>query len=350
MTITQWSATVGGNNVPNIQSVSIRQGQRKITDQFQSASLTVSGRLPGSLPTINLGDVISVTQTFNSLGRTYSFRVSDYSVEYGLNSAYDSYTIYGEDAFAVLGRAEIDISWSSGTLAKDNAEDVCDLVGVTFSVGTSLPSTTTCNAQTITNGNALDVLNVLANTEGARLSATATFIQWLPRNWQSVMPTVHASDDGTGTNPVKYDSLSFASLADNLADQVTVNIRGGSAVTVGSGPYAFSLDSYSVSSNEGQDVAAFELASLDVDSPVPTQISYILNQQTNNGWQDWDNYKKAVIKFRNTTYNVFVIGVTYSANVSETRVTWDLVSSEFYRFLVLDDAVLGKLDENKLGW
>ena len=353
MSLTEWSASVGGNNISGIQQVSVRQGQTKITDSFRSASATISGRDPDSLPTIKIGDALSLVQEYGVLTRTFSFRVADFQVDYGITDEYDSWTIVCEDAFAVLGRATIDISWAAGTLAEDNAEDVCDLVGITFTPPSSLTSTATCNAQTITNGNALDILNTLANTEGARLSAGGNFVAWLPRNWQSAVSTVYATDDPSSvflSDPINYDSITFTSLADNLADYAVVNVRGGNSVVTGTGIYSISLDTYSVSDAEAGYVGQFELAQLVVEEPVPNRISYKLNTQTNNAWIDWDNYKKAVIVFRGVEYNVFVIGVTYSANVSETRVTWDLASSEFYRFLTLDNVVLGKLDENKLGW
>lgn len=350
MSIPSWSATVGGNNLPNIQSVSLTQGQGKITDPFRSGQVTLQGRSPGSLPNITIGDSLTVVLSFRSLTRTYLFRVADYAISYGINSQMDEWTITGEDAFAVLGRAEIDASWLSGSLAETNCKNIVESLGLTFTKGTTLTSTATCNAQTIVNGNALDVVNVLATTEGARLSAGSNAIQWLPRNWQSVVPTVHASDDGTGTLPITYDALSFTSIADNFADLVSVAVRGGNTSTVGTGVFSIGLDSYSVSDAAATDVAGFTKASLDVERPVPNRISQLLNAQTNNGWIEWDNYKKAVIKFRGTTFNAFVIGVNYSADPNATRVTWNLASSEFYRFLTLNDATLGKLDENKLGW
>lgn len=350
MTTPNWYASVGGNNIPNIQEVTIRQGQTKITDTFQSASLTMSGRRPDLLPAIALDDIISVTLSFQSYTRSYTFRVADLQTQYGYTQEYDSWSITGEDAFGVMGRATIDVSWASGTLAEDNADAVCTAVGVTFSVGTSLSSTAKCNAQTIENGNALDILNTLANTEGARLSAGATAVQWLPRNWQTQVGTVYASDDGTGTAPVKYDQLVFTSLADNLADYAVVNVRNGNSVATGTGIYSIGLDTYSVSDAEAGYVGQFEIAQLDVDTVVPSRLSYKLSAQTTLGWLDWDNYKKAVVKFRGTSYNMFVIGVTYTAGVDDTRVTWDVASADFYQFLVLNDATLGQLDYNKLGW
>lgn len=351
MSLPVWTVTVGGNNVPGVQSVSVRQGQNKITDTYRSATATITGRDPDSLPAINIGDAITVAITFQTLPRTFLFRVADLQVEYGITEEYDTWTIRCEDAFAVLGRASVDISWAAGTLAEDNADDLCNLVGLTFSVGFGLTSTAKCNAQTIENGNALDILNTLANTEGARLSAGGNFIQWLPRNWQAAVGTVYASDNGTFTNPVKYDSLSFTSLADNLADYAVVNVRAGNTVATGTGIYSISLDTYSENDQEAGYVGQFELAQLVVDSPVPSQISYKLNAQgLSTGWIDWDNYKKAVIRFRGADYNVFVIGVTYTGRPGETRVTWDVASAEFYQFLTLDDVLFGKLDENKLGW
>lgn len=350
MAVPVWSATVGGNNVPGIQSVAIRQGQANISDQSRSGSLTMSGREPENLPAIAIEDTISVTLTFGANTRTFSFRVADLAVEYGISQKYDSWTITGEDAFAVLGRAAVDISWSSGKGASAAASDLCALVGVTFGEALGMISTATCNAQTISDGNALDILNTLLNTEQGRATADATNLRWQARNWNSLSGVVYASDDGTGTQPVKYDSLAFTSLADNLADFAVVSVRNGNTVTTGSGVYSIGFDTYSVNDTDATYAGQFKLAQLDVDTPVPTRISYKIAPQTTTGWSSWDLYKKAVIKFRSTTYEAFVIGVNYTGTVDETRVTWDLAASSYYEFLILNDAFFGTLNNNRLGW
>jgi hypothetical protein len=61
------------------------------------------------------------------------------------------------------------------------------------------------------------------------------------------------------------------------------------------------------------------------------------------------NYK-GTIGFRGDSYNVIYEGVQISATPQQTRVTLYMSGQDNNAYLVLDSAIYGKLDENKLSF
>jgi hypothetical protein len=59
---------------------------------------------------------------------------------------------------------------------------------------------------------------------------------------------------------------------------------------------------------------------------------------------------QCTVTLRGTTYNCVIEGATITADPSSTTVTFKLSSADAYAFLRLDDALLGTLDYNKLGF
>jgi hypothetical protein len=55
------------------------------------------------------------------------------------------------------------------------------------------------------------------------------------------------------------------------------------------------------------------------------------------------------ITFRGTTFYATIIGQQLTATPDSTRITLDLCASENFNFFTLDSAVLGVLDQNRLG-
>lgn len=350
MSVPYWTVKFGATTVTNVNSASVSIGRMKVTDPFRSGNCTITGRRPDLLPTINVGDTFTAEVTYNALSATYHFRVSDLRIDYGITSSYDTWTLTGEDAMAFAGRASVSVSFTAGESTFDAADTVGTAAGVTVNENVSYPALSTVKAATITDGNALDLLNVLANTEQAYLSATSNDIYFLGRNWQAGALFYDLTDDGTGTDPVKYDRLVFQSLADNYASRVEVTIRGGNTVSAGTGDYAYAIDTYSQTDSDATDVAAFVESQLSTTTPTPTQVSILLNAQSNNTWISVGVPQGVKIKFRGTTYKCFVVGQTFTGDLNETRATYYLVSSDFYEYLILDDALFGKLDTNRLGF
>ena len=347
-----WTVTVGGNAVTNIQTVNIRKGRTDLTEAYRSGSLTIIGRRPDLLPAIAIGDVISATMTFLSSTAPYSFRVTNLTVNYGIVAAQDEWVLEGEDAMGYAGRALIDATWSSGANAYTVAGTVGTSAGTTVTNPTILSSTTTVSGQTLTNTSALQILTNLINSEGGILAAGATSIFWLPRNWQTVAGIPgNFTDTGTGANPVYYDRVEFAALADTAVTKVIVEPVGLASQSSGTGTNVYSITTYSQTTTDAADVAAFNAGSLNVTTPAPVSVSLLLTTQANAAALNVLPEGTAIdIKLRGTTYETLVLGTVISSNPDTTRITYNVISADFYKYLILDDAVYGKLDFNRLGW
>jgi hypothetical protein len=341
----------------NIQSFTLNSGRRNIDDNYRAGRATLIGRVPSSLPTLALDDYIRITlQTkvggVNGSAITYDLRVTDLEIEYGTVAAADTWTITLEDAFGLLGRALVSLSVSAGTLTTTAAEDVCEQIPEIgfFAPGTA--TTTKTNAATFTDANALDAFQTYANTEWAFVLANGNGIRWFTRNsWVQTAQTITFADNGTGD--LEYQTLTFNSLSEAIADKVVVNVRGGSQSTAGTGAIGLEIDSYSESASEATNLANYVKAVFDNDTPTPFQLSYQLTKQDDfNCLVPVDpNYpKKVVLTLRGSSYTAFVLGFGLSANPDMVRATLYLLPANAVEFLILDDATFGRLDFNKLGY
>jgi len=59
---------------------------------------------------------------------------------------------------------------------------------------------------------------------------------------------------------------------------------------------------------------------------------------------------KTSVTFRGTTYYVTIVGASIEASPSSARYTFYLSDTDLTPYLILDDAVYGILDTNKLSW
>lgn len=336
--------------VSNVQSIQLDKGRVKISDEFRPGVGTITGRRNDLLPAdIVIGTEVRVyISAQGEAGAYLYYRVADLNLNYGTIPSLDTWQMNVEDAFAYLGRNTIDISWTAGTNTATAFTDVCNQCNLT---PTSTTGLSTMSAQTIVNGNAQDIMQTIMNTEQGALYATGTGLVFYPRGWQAGAQNVNFTDTGTGTNPVRYDAVTFRSMADNYADYVVVYPRDGSAIATGTGIYSYNLDSYSFNSGQALNLAQYVGGVFSVQNSTPTSVSMQLNEQTNIQWlfalQQPGN---AQITLRGDFYNSIIIGTSITGDPANIRFTFNLASSDFFSFLLLDNATYGTLDYNRLGY
>lgn len=346
----------GSVAINNIQSFFFNRGRRTLSDAYRSCSATLAGRVPSALPTLTIGDIVTVTVTAKagatSQSLAYNFRVANIQIDYGLVDTMDTWAIQLEDAFALLGRAAIDLTTTAGTLTTTAANNVCDEVPQVTFFAPGTATTTTVKATTFENANALDAFQTYANTEFAFVIANGDDIRWFARNvWVNSSQNVTFADDGTGD--LEYQTLTFDSLADAVADKTVVMVRDGAEYTAGTGSLAYELQTYTETAADAQSLAEYLIAVFDSNEPRPFELSYLLTGQDTDHVLDCvdGNYPvQATITFRGSVVNAFVLGFALSVTTELSRCTLFLLPSQSAQFLVLDDASFGKLDENKLGW
>jgi hypothetical protein len=360
MTVPAYELTVNSNSVTNIQGFTFTKGRTKISDPLRAGTGTIRGRRPDLLPSIQVGQtaILVIRPSGPSgLGFAFSWRVADLRINYGVTSAYDEWELDIEDTFAVLGRGDFSQSWSAGADVSTAINNVVGQYGITLSVGIATKSKV--SAQTITNGNGLEVLSQLAITEQARFTTNSPIgpnnIFLYGRGWQTELITYDASDDGTGTNPIVYNALDFAGLADNYATKVIINPAGLSQQTAGSGSYSIALPSYSESNSDAASLASFLVGVYSQQSGQPSRISLKLSAQNSatkkeNAMSICDPISQVSIKFRGTTYLAIVEGFTITGLMDDVLVSCSLSSPSFYPQFILNSAEFGVLNTNRLGY
>jgi hypothetical protein len=174
----------------------------------------------------------------------------------------------------------------------------------------------------------------------------------------------HFSDTGSSV-AIPYDQISFDSIAQNYFTQITVDPDGFAAQTVSTGaaPYRnFTTNTWSSSTGAATDLANFYLNLYDdpsiavsglhvnVNTTKAAEGFYqILNSGQTNGTHLGVGLQVPVV-FRGTTTACIIEGGSLSATPGSVSWTIYVSGADLNSYLVLDNPVLGKLDENKLGF
>jgi len=358
------------DELDNVQGLAFSYGLQQLTDQWAPPVWTITGRLPDDLGTVTIGDYVSV---INSGSPEFIYQITNYEVFYGIEPSMDTWSMQIESGFSALGRSLSTTNWTanagnSGAVAGQ----VCSSVGVGLAGDDlGLPFGGPVSAQSIVDENGLDVFTRLART--ATVDTTFNYstgyykvyvynstyldkrqaLYWIDPNDSA--PTVWEFTDSTPTSTQGvYDGLNFGSVNLNYANKVVVTAVGGTPQTVGSGNNAFETNTYSTTDATAKLVAERYAGLLSASQSIPLSISYTKEQQSGTAvlpnqiaYLNGNDYLK--ITFRGTTFYASIIGQQLTSTPGSTRVTLSLCATENYGFFTLDSAVLGVLDQNRLG-
>jgi hypothetical protein len=360
-----------GQYLSDLQTVNITRGRVGVQDPYKASTASLGGRNPSDLPAIQVGDFLWVeayppdesVQFYMLLGR-----IADVQIEYGFVENMDSYTILVEDALANAGRLNASGSWAAGITTAEAADDFLAGTGVAINfIDLALAGASKVSAQTLTNANLLNVLNQLMATEQGNLVGVSNDeIQWQGRREFNIQnPLAKFTDDPAEISVIsqcKYDTLNFASLADNVANKVTVTPEGLAPQSFGTGLKSFEMNSYDQTTSQAGDLAAYVQSTLTQATDVPFSISARTSQQDNLSLLAMASTgvierSFVQIELRGNVYNCIINGSTVTATPSDTRVTLNLFAADLSAFFVLDDEYYGRLQDdgppafnNKLGF
>jgi hypothetical protein len=362
-------------SIPNLVSLNCTIGRKQITDSFAASNSTFVFRYPtgfvSPLADLNIDIPIRFRTPNNLTGEpSWSGFIKDASVEWGkpFNAGVgqaDYLTIVAEDAFALWGRVigdglALGAGTASGTISVATAN-----YGLAWNGNvTSEP----VGASTVT-GSFMDWTQKIINTIQGRplngwnqptaLDAAQPPTAYLARNAEIQDATVQFSDTTNDATNRIYDQLTFDSLSDNYYDQVLVKSPGLADQTAetGSAPYrTFTVETFSNSTSQMDDIANYVLTIAQGQVIAPSSVSAVTSgQHTQNldtlgGTRFITTILKMVkIVFRGTTYYSRVEGATMSADPEQTRVTYYLSPQQANLWFVLDSAVSGVLNQNRLG-
>jgi hypothetical protein len=360
-----------GQYLDDLQTANVTRGRIGVQDPFKSATTTISGRNPSDLPAIKVGDFLVVEAYPPDESIQYimfSGRVADVQIEFGTVPVMDRWTILAEDALANAGRLNVSGSWVAGITTAEAADDILAGTGVPIVfIDPLLAGSSKVSAQTLENQNLLQVLNQLIATEQGKLhGAQEDRIQWLGRKELNPgFAQARFTDDPAEisiTSQLKYDTLNFASLADNVANKVIVTPEGLAPQSFGTGTKSFELNSYDQTTSQAGDLAAYVQSTLTQATEVPFSISartsyqddLLLLQLAATGPISGQFVE---VELRGTMFSCIINGSSVSSDPSDTRVQLNLYAADLSSFLVLDDVYFGRLQDdgppafnNKLGF
>ena len=359
----------------NVVSIDVQSGRQAQIDNFSSARCTVVLRYPDGYVTpitpLTPGTAVSIES--EQVGGGFSWTVltgfiSDVSVQYGIPFANnvgpaDFLTINIETEFAKLARTSGE---SYAMAADDVVAQIADATTESSCVVSVYPnnylSTINMSGTTVT-GSWADWLNQMAfslagriieNQDGVVLTSAQPVDEYTNPSF------VFTDAGGTG---LIYDELTFDTLAQNYFTQVTITPTAVAAQTVESGSAPFrnlTLNTYSPTVGGATDLANYLLNNY--DEPALALSSIHINMVAVNG-----NIRQILgigaansgilgqaaqinVVFRGTTYTCIIEGGAMSATPGSCSLTLYVSGADLNAYLVLDNLVLGKLNQNKLGF
>jgi hypothetical protein len=362
--------------LPDVQNISISNGRRRQIDDYGVDQLTVESLFPTDWTvTPKLGDNIIawVYTTAYPSYPTYNYwkmfqgRITNVDIQYGVVSNEDSVTITAEGLQAELGRTQINgyavASASTGLQVFDIADSVGLYVG-------NAGGSSTGSAQTYT-GNLKAFVDTEVRTEQGRLRSTATGPTTLDMGTLDFVgrealltgtPTTPDWSDGTLVSPgekYKYQQVKFKSAAEDFYNSVTVEPLGLASQTTTSGTtpiYSYVVDSYDVSTSQALSLAQYIRFKYDTTNSTPRELGFTISQQSASGAVLLLNLIQSFlglevnIVLRGVRYFCVVEGVNITASPDDTRILFSVSSNETNDYLILDNAVYGRLDNNRLGF
>jgi hypothetical protein len=355
----------GEVEITNVLSVNCNVGRRAQLDAYRANTATVEIRYPSGYASPNAafvpGTEIRITTLHNSLERqVFRGEIADVSVTYGKPYASstgpaDILTLSCESYFATMGRTQ----GNGYVLAADNLNDQCNDLFANFGFDIVTPSgfgAETLFASTTLNGTIADWVNLVALSMNGRIQDAGPSFGLIIFNQYYKPANFYGdfSDDVTvGTN--SYTEISFDSLADNYYTQVTVDPESYAAQTVqtGSAPYrSYKVNTLNASTGQALDYANYLLSTYQNPALAISSFRVFIDDQNDNPTFGCTDLGTAIaVKFRGTTYQCILEGATFTGS-PQTGVyaTYYVSGADLNNYLLLNNAVYGRLDFNKLGY
>lgn len=356
----------------NVQSITFRGGRRSQLDAYNASTATVIARYPSGFASPITALVPGTAIEILSPGLTYPYgiygKIRNVNVTYGIPyttsvGAADYIELEIEGAFAEAGRMSgASYSMAAGTLATQIATMNAQ-TGLTASVWASTYGTTPAMAATTINGTWGDWVNSSLVSINGRLADFGAIGGINVRPYFTLATcTVNFSDTANNATNQVYDQIRFDALADNYYTQVQVDPESFSVQTAtkvgATTPYrTLTVNTLNASAAQAADLATFLLSQYGTQKFAISQISCVAEAQNSfkldrmglTGTQELIG-AKVNVAFRGTTYTCIIEGVSFTATPEGARWTYDVSGADLNNYLILDDAVFGKLDNNKLGY
>jgi hypothetical protein len=362
--------------LPSVQGINIFRGRRLQIDDYSVDSMTVESEFPSSWTVSpKLGDKVvayiykpGVTVGMDEFAAFWG-SIRDVKINYGYVTNQDRVTISCDGIQADWGRAQL----NSYALVEDRTDNQIEQVGTTAGLSIGAFTGRSIGSALTYTGNAFALINQITRTEEARMFAgSATYhatpaIYWFGRN--TPKPTTFYWNDGTGASYIyqmKYEQIQFRSSADNYYTSVTIapdSVASQTATTGVTPIYGWNRTTNDYTTSQALNHAEWVLNNFQSKDQTLASITFTDVQQTVSGYPPPNNFNTDVISvieapinslgriyFRGQTFNTILEGISISATPEKTRVTVYMSGQDTNAYLILDDAIFGTLDNNKLGF
>ena len=338
-----------------VQNLDITVGRRFLTDPYAADRMTYSGLISTNFPElVVMGAPIRVR---NGALERFEGRITNVSIDYGKVTNADRITVTAESLIAELGRTNL----TSLNLSSTSIADQIDAIGVASGIALTAPygSNSLAKTQTYT-GNALELVNKLVATEFGYLRDIPNVgIEFVARNeYVGTTTILYSFSDDNPTGYVQaYDTLRFASLADNYWTAARVEPDGLAAQQTSSSatpPRILVVQTLDQNTTQANNLALYLKATFDQQAQTIVEISALDIEQSTNYLDDlaYQLYLGVIlsVEFRSNTYLGVMEGFTISARPNSTRYTFYVSPQNLNDYLRLDSNDFGQLDQNRLGF
>ena len=361
----------GFTALTNLQGIQISLGRGAQLDQVKASTATFELRYPtgyaSPVTALVSGTYIKIENTTGSAYTIWRGRISDVSARYGIPfvsgvGQADFLSVTCEGNFAAVGRMQGEnYAMSAGGLSQQ-CLDAYNESGVEIQFITSGGEPQM--AATTVSSTWADWVARAALTVNARLwdSSTANG-SWIVSPFFSNVSTVNFSDtENNATNQI-YNQINFDSLSDNFYTQIQVDPESYGVATVtqagASLPYrTYQVNTLNDSTSQATDYANYLLANYGTarfaissfTCMAEAQSSFQLDKIGYTSKLGASPGTQVSVAFRGTTYQCIIEGVTMSATPAGASFTYFVSGADLNAYLILDNTVFGKLNENKLGY
>jgi len=366
-TISYSTDNVTFTSLSNVQGIQLNIGRHALVDNYQADSCSIDIWYPtgyySPITAMVTGTFIKIVNTTTSKNIWYG-RIADVAVSYGIvyNSGThvgnsDRLTLTCEGSLAQWGRA----AGNSYAMAADTASAQLTAAstsnGLTITSNYSSVDNPTVAGTTLT-GTWADWFNGFTATLNGRIRQGNNAVTALSK-YSSFNSTVNFSDTANNATNQVYDNIDFVSLGQNYFTQITISPQGFSAqvASSGSAPYRnLNVQTFNSSAAQALDFANYLLTQYKNTSFSLASVSCLAEAQNSMkldsiGTGFWDCIGYAVtVTFRGTTYYAIIEGASFTATPQSSRYTYYLSGADLNSYLILDNAVQGRLDYNKLGY
>lgn len=355
----------------NVQEITFRGGRANQLDAYNASGGTIIARYPtgfaSPITALVPGTAIQILSP-NIAAYPYGIggEISNVNVLYGIPygsgiGPVDYIQIQFEGSFAKAARMNgAGYSMAANTLG---AQIITMNTQTGLTASSSFAGSDPQMAATTINGTWGDWLNSSLVSVNGRMADFGGIGNIVVRDpYLGAVCTVNFSDTTNNATNQVYDTLRFDALADNYYTQVQVKPESYAVQTVlkagATTPYrTLTVNTFNSSTSQATDLANFLLSQYQtqkfaisqISCSAETQNSFQLDKLGLSGLQEMIG-ARVNVTFRGTTYTCLIEGVSLTATPEGARYTYDVSGADLNNYLILDDAVFGTLDNNRLGY